>query len=139
MNARRFPFRVQRVDDGVTITMNCGEGIYRARNVPTDFLAVLIESCRQARTKIIAPFRRKTHAIATLPSFPQCVEIGSGSLGPCDVRVTASRIAKAAEFCVAFYDAGDRTAPALLLIDEQIDEFIEKAEAVLVASDDATD
>lgn len=124
MNAQRFPFTVQRVENGVTITMDCGTNVYRARNVPTEFASILVDACRRAKADVIDVFHRDSTAVATLLCYPRCREISQARLGPCDVRVTASRTPGGIECCVAFYDQGDQTAPALVLIDDQIDEFI---------------
>jgi hypothetical protein len=45
----------------------------------------------------------------------------------------------AVEFAAAFYDDGDDSAPALLLIDDQIEQFIDQAEAALAAPADPSD
>jgi hypothetical protein len=135
MKARRFQFTVVRVDDGITITMNCGNGMYRSRNVPADFLRKLIAACRHAQSLIVALRRKKSEALAALPAYPNCQAIAETDLGPCSLRITASRGKPSAEFQVSFYDADEQKAPALLLIDEQIEEFITQADAALTVSD----
>jgi hypothetical protein len=51
--------------------------------------------------------------------------------GACDIQLLASRTDTGdTEFSVAFYDAGTQQAPALLLVEEQIDEFIAIARSI---------
>ena len=131
MKANRFPFTVVAVDDGANITMDCGHGVFRSRTVPNSFLRTLVDACRETESLIETLRRDKSEAVASLPAFPNCRPIGDADLGPCSLRITASRGYPDAEFQAAFYDKDDVEAPALLLIDEQIGQFIREATRVL--------
>jgi hypothetical protein len=139
MKPHRFPFTVVQVDDGIAITMNCGSGIYRARNVPADFLRKLVDACQQAQATILGLRRSKSQALASLPAFPNCRLIAETNLGPCAMRITATRGIPKDDFHIAFYDADDQAAPALLLIDEQIEQFISQATGVLADIEASTE
>jgi hypothetical protein len=121
MDRRCFPFTLYAVEGGAVVTMNCGDGVFRSRSMPTSMLECMVDACNAIRRDVIDRFRAEGH---TPPPFPKCTEIGSGEIGSCVVRVTASRHDDKPEFAVGFYDEGDLSAPALVLIDEQLEEFI---------------
>lgn len=125
--AKRLPFFVTRTDDEAVVAMDCGEGVIRARNMPVAFLSVLADACTQIRTDVIDVLSTDADRMAQLPSFPECEKVAGGDLGPCTVSVVASREEDGPQFTVAFYDADDDDAPTLVLVDEQIEEFIQKA------------
>ena len=132
MPADRFNFMIDKMDDQVIVSMDCGKGVIRARNMPLDFIETLIDICNQSKTKIIQAFREDADAMERLPLFPGCASIAGGNCGPCDVDVMAWKSeAGEAEFGTAFYDEGDDSDPVLLLINEQLDQFIERAKVIL--------
>lgn len=128
MPAERFPFSLCALEDGAIVAMDCGDGFFRARSMRTGMLKNLVEACGEIRRDVIDRFRAEGHVP---PPYPECMRIGSGTVGASVVRITASRCAGATEFAVAFYDEDDLSAPALLLIDEQLDEFLTTASTVL--------
>lgn len=67
------------------------------------------------------------------PDSVECMHFEAFA-GVCDVHVVASRDGAALEFCAAFYDAGDNSAPAFVLVGDQLDEFVRKGRAVLLAA-----
>ncbi len=132
MSAERFGFGVTKVDDQAIVHMDCGQGVVRARNMPAEFLETLMTVCVQVRDSIIAVVKEDAERMDTIPSLPECACVGGGNVGPCDVRVVVSKNeAGEPEFCTAFYDEGDETAPVLVLVDEQLQEFIDRAQMVL--------
>ena len=132
MPAERFTFTIDKMDDQAIVAMDCGKGMFRARNMPLTYLETLIDVCKQAKDRIIEAVRVDAEALEKLPTFPGCVSLGGGNAGPCDVDVTGWKSEMGeAEFGVALYDEGDDSAPALLLINEQLDDFIAKATHIL--------
>lgn len=129
MSANRFPFTVYRAGDDAVVTMNY-DGFVRARNMPAAFLTALVDVCTQIRCNVIDVLKQDAEALSRLPAFPRCAQVASGDLGPCLVRVTASLEVHGPEFTTAFYDEGDDEAPVLILVDEQIEEFVAKAQEV---------
>ena len=132
MNATRFQFSVDRDGDSVLVAMDC-EGLVRCRTMPVEGLAALIDACEQIRDNVIVALKNDDEFKATVPPYPECCCVAEHKSfhGICDVSVVASKAGKAVEFCCAFYDPGDETAPALVLIDEQLDEFLLKAKTLL--------
>lgn len=128
----RFPFSIDRTADGVVVAMHC-DGLVRARSMSIEGLEVLVEACQQIRQNVIAALAGDSEFQARVPRDPDCICIAECKdfHGVCDVSVVASKSGDAVEFCTAFYDVGDEEAPALILIDGQLDDFLDRAAAFL--------
>lgn len=124
MPIERFPFLVQKDGDDALVVMDCGDGIMRARHMPQDLLAHLGRMCQALREQ--AEPLLSEHEI---PPFPGCVCLIRGRIaGVCEAAFCAHRSeAGAIERVIGIYDDGDRDAPVLVLIEEQIDDFIGQA------------
>lgn len=135
MQAPRYPFTIDREGDAALISMRC-DGFIRCRTMPLHFLDALVRACNRIRTHLIAALAHDERFKATVPAYPRFVECMhfDALAGVCDVHVVASRNGAAIEFCAAFYDAGDNSVPAFVLVGDQIDEFVHKGRAILLAA-----
>lgn len=138
MQAERYEFRVERRDREAAITLNCGKGVYRCRVMPFLLLKRLADLCEEVRRTAIPRCKRRRHFADRVPSYPDCIALGRAEIpGVCELTLVASATAAGAiEFCTAIYDAGDDTAPVLILVDEQLPAFIEQARAILDEAED---
>lgn len=135
MPASRFSFTVDRRGDQAAVTLDCGMGVYRCRLMPLEMLERLIELCHEIRSETIPSCRQDRRFLRRVPAYPDTVAVATaGIAGACDIRLVASsdEVSGRIEFCTAFYDEEDHSAPALVLVDEQLDEFIERASCVLL-------
>ena len=123
MNTLRFPFVVQQVGDELAISMDCG-GVIRCRTMPMEFAETLVVAMSQVQ-EAIETLLHDEEWKAKVPDYPKCREAAEGNVGPCDVRVVASKADDVIEFTTALYDEGDREAPVLVLVNEQLEEFVE--------------
>jgi len=124
MQSQRFPYRIHLAGGEAVVTMDCGEGVYRARSIPIWFLRCMADLCRTCARTLDRHRDEQRHA-DDLPAFPNCKPLTGIPLGPCTARVVASKTVDGkVEISVAFYDIGDDAAPALLLTEEQIPEFV---------------
>lgn len=135
MNAPRYPFTIDRDGDSAMISMQC-DGFIRCRTMPLSLLDALVRACNRIRTHLVAVLVHDTAFRATVPPYPGCVECMrfDALAGVCDVHVVASRDGASIDFCTAFYDAGDQSAPAFVLVGDQLDEFVRKGRSVLRAA-----
>lgn len=133
MQAERYEFRVERRDREAAITLNCGKGVYRCRVMPFFLLKRLTDLCEEVRRTAIPRCKRRRHFADRVPRYPDCVALTRAEIpGVCDLTLVASATAAGAiEFCTAVYDAGDDSAPVLILVDEQLPAFIEQARRIL--------
>ena len=133
MPAERYAFDIQRHGNVAVVLMNMGEGIVRARDMPVKFLATLQDACEQVRDNIVVVVKGNAEHQKGLATFPKCSVLCETELGPCDLKATGGfrEDDGVLEINTAFYDEGDDSCPVLLLIEEQLDEFIEKAKEVL--------
>lgn len=135
MQAPRYPFTIDRTDDAAIVCMNY-DGLVRCRTMPLYILDALVRACEQVRSELLPGLLRDSAFCDAVPAYPRC----SGCLhfrglaGVCDVEIVASRDESTIEFCSAFYDVGDEEAPAIVLVSEQLDDFIRTAKAVLIAA-----
>ncbi len=138
MQAERYQFRVERRDGEAAITLNCGKGVYRCRVMPFSLLKRLTDLCEQVHRTAIPRCKRRRHSADRVPSYPDCIALAHAEIpGVCDLTLVASATAAGAiEFCTAVYDAGDDTAPVLILVDEQLPVFIEQARRILAETED---
>lgn len=103
--------------------MDCGEGVYRARSMPVPFLRSIARFCRRSND-ILASLREDDRLTGNIPVFPNFRQLGSFPFGPCRGAIVASKTSEGrVELSIAFYDADDDRAPALLLTEEQIRDF----------------
>jgi hypothetical protein len=129
--ARRFPYRIHLAGDQAVVTMDCGARVYRCRTMPLWFLRSIMDLCRTCGGAL-GRYRDVPLLTESVPAFPDYTTLASLPFGPCAARVIAARDENGAlELSIAFYDAGDETAPALLLTEEQISEFADAAETLL--------
>jgi hypothetical protein len=129
--SQRFPYRIHLAEDKAIVTMDCGEGVYRNRTMPLWLLRSVTDICRTC-AGAIDQYREERLLADDVPTLPDCTPIITIPLGPCVANVVASRNkGGTVEISVAFYDAGDDRAPALLLTEEQIPEFADAAEKLL--------
>lgn len=131
MQSERFPFIVRRKGDEAFVAMDCG-GVARGRPMPAWFLRDMATICRRMRDEVLTPGKNDPGKIARLAPHPHCSHIARCNMGPCEaVLFGAKDEAGTPEFGIAFYDAGDESAPALLLIEEQIQEFLDRVADVM--------
>lgn len=131
MPAKRFPFRIHLAGIEAVVTMDCGRRVYRARSMPISFLRTIANFCRRSDT-ILDPLRQSHNLPQEIPALPHSLSLGSFHLGPCMAVIVASRDhTNKTELSIAFYDTDDRDAPALLLTEEQIVDFVAKVDAIL--------
>jgi hypothetical protein len=132
VNAPRYPFTIDRDGDSALISMHC-DGFVRCRTMPLYLLGALVRACNQIRTHLVSVLacdERFTATVPPYPSFVDCMHFDAFA-GVCDVHVVASRDGALIEFCAAFFDAGDRSAPAFVLVGDQLDEFVRKGQLIL--------
>lgn len=139
MKTPRYPFTIDPAGEAALVGMHC-DGLIRCRTMPFDMLDALVRACSDIRENVIAVLSHNRQFRDAVPAYPQCVECAhcDGFAGVCDVHVVASRDGTDIEFCSAFYDAGDPSAPALVLVGDQLDQFIAKATTILAAVPDPT-
>jgi hypothetical protein len=131
VKSQRFPFRIHLADADAVVTMDCGEGVYRARSMPVSFLRDIARFCQRS-DRILAPLRRDDRLASDIPVFPDLRPLASFPFGPCTANIVASRTqGNQVELSIAFYDTDDRRAPALLLTEEQIEDFIATVDALV--------
>lgn len=129
--AKRFPFRIDLVGIEAVVTMDCGRGVHRARCMPIPFLRTIANFCRRSDS-ILDPLRQPHNLPEHIPALPNCLPLGSYRLGPCTAVIVVSRDhTPTTELSIAFYDTDDTRAPALLLTEEQIANFVRKVDAIL--------
>jgi hypothetical protein len=103
--------------------------------MPVSFLRDIARFCQRSN-QILRPLRQDNRLTHDIPVFPGFSPLASFSLGPCTAVIGASKNHGGhAELSIAFYDRHDERAPALLLTEEQIQDFISAVEA-LVGLDD---
>jgi len=131
VQSQRFPFKVFRNDVDFTVQMDCGNRVYRARTMPATTLRTMARICRVFRDRFIGE-TGEAAPTDNLPAYPHSREVATAEIpGVSDVMLAVSRTPSGkAEWSVAFYDAGDESAPALLLIEEQIEQFIDRVAAL---------
>lgn len=135
MNAPRYPFTIDLDGDSALISMQC-DGVIRCRSVPLYLLDALVRACNRVRTHLVGVLAHDERFKATVPPYPrfaECMHFDAFG-GVCDVHVVASRDNEAIEFCTAFYDTGDYSAPAFVLVGDQLDDFVRKRRAVLLTA-----
>lgn len=134
MQAPRYPFTIDREGDAALISMQC-DGFICCRTMPLNVLDALVRACNRIRTHLVAVLGHDERFKATVPAYPRFVECMhfDAFAGVCDVHVVASRDGGVLEFCAAFYDAGDNSAPAFVLVGDQLDDFVRKGRAAAVA------
>ncbi len=131
MAPTQFDFMIEREGDTVTVAMDCG-GVVRSRLMGTALLAAMSKACAEVRA-IIDGFISDPEAMSKLPDCPSCREVAGGSIEDiCIIRLIADRRHGSVEFMLGFYDVDDESAPALLLVDQQIDDFTDQANALLL-------
>lgn len=118
----RFPFSIFRNDIDFTVQMACGNSLYRARTMPAGTLCTMARICQEFISQCQEPL-----SIEEVPRYPHYREVARARIPQvCDALFAVARTPDGGiEFSVAFYDVGDDTAPALLLTEEQIGDFIE--------------
>lgn len=118
----RFPFTVRRESATALITTEVRQGVFRSRHMSLDTLTLVGELCRQLQDA----GREDMPDADDVPLFPGYVGLHEGDLiGVCHATVGFHRLDDGrVETVIALYDDGDRTAPVLMLVEEQIDEFI---------------
>jgi hypothetical protein len=122
--SERFSLLVERVGDQAMIAMDYG-GVVRARNLPNSTLRRIGDLVRDVRDAVEMP------ANDEVPFFPGYRSIVTGRIrGMCQATLGAHRLEDGTvERVIGLYDDEDESAPVILLIEEQIDEFIAKAMA----------
>lgn len=135
MNAPRYPFTIDRAGDSALVSMHC-DGFIRCRTMPLYLLEALVRASNRIRADLVAVLDCDDRFKATVPQYPAFVECMrfDAFAGVCDVRVVASRDGATIEFCAAFYDVGDQSAPAFILVGDQLDEFVRKGRAILTSA-----
>lgn len=132
MKPERYSFSLNTMGDHAVVSMDCGGGVIRSRIMPVAVLRLMMQLCQRIRTEVINVALADEELMQRVPTFPECVAVGRASLGNmCDVSVIAHRVDDSVEFCTAFYDCDGDSAPALLLIEEQLEEFAERALALV--------
>jgi hypothetical protein len=120
----RFPFSVERSGDLALILMDCG-GVIRARKMTAILLATIGELCRRLRDAAQEVMPDDTR----IPDYPRFVKIADGEVsGVCHAIMGVCRVDGRVELSIALYDDGDDSAPILLLVDEEIDDFVRRSE-----------
>lgn len=135
MNAPRYPFTIDRAGDAALVSMHC-DGSIRCRTMPLHLLDALVRAANRVRTDLVTVLAHDDRFKATVPQYPAYVECMhfDAFADVCDVRVVASRDGTTIEFCAAFYDVGDQSAPAFILVGDQLDEFVQKGRAILTSA-----
>ena len=135
MKAPRYPFTIQRFGDTAVVSMNY-DGFVRCRSMPLYILDALLRACEQVRSELLSRLLRDSAFCDAIPEYPRCSAClrFHGLAGVCDVEIVASRDGAAIEFCSAFYDLNDDEAPAIVLVAEQLHDFIREARHVLIAA-----
>lgn len=122
--------------DRVTIAMDTG-GLIRARHMPCGACASVITLVRGLEERA----RKGLAGRSDVPLYPGFLQILDGEIpGVCRGVAGAHRLESGAVECVvALYDEDDARAPTLMLVEEQIGEFIKAAqEAMEQCGKDAT-
>lgn len=126
MNPDRLPFTVELIDaDRAMIGMNCGHGVVRARTMPLRTLHDLGRLCRG----MLAKAEEILLSELKIPSYPRFLSVVTGEVdGICHAKLGLHRLDNGTvEQTIAIYDEGDNEAPVLVLVEEQIEQFIEQA------------
>ena len=98
--------------------------VTRVRHMPLSIRQLVGEMCRQLQ----AGGRARISDDLDIPEFPGFGRIGKASVsGVCQATVGAHKLHGAVEVVIAIYDEGDDTAPVLILVEEEIDQFIRQA------------
>ncbi len=119
----RYPFLVERSDDRATVSMQFGH-VLRVRTMPIKALECVGALCRTFMERDIADIDE-----SEVPDFPGYVQIGRGGVaGICEATLGLHKLNGTIERVIAVYDEKDMRAPVLMLVEEQIDEFIKQAE-----------
>ncbi len=123
---------IDRDGDSIMLAMDCG-GLVRARTMALRTFEAVVRGCEQIRDIVIRPAKKDAALVDDLPEFPECRRVAECKEvgGVCDIVVTASRNGRQPEFQTSLYDPDDQAAPALLLIDEQLDDFLSRAKELL--------
>lgn len=135
MNPPRYPFTIDRDGDSALISMQC-DGFVRCRSMPLSLLDALVRACNRVRTHLVGVLAHDERFKATVPPYPHfvaCMRFDAFA-GVCDVHVVASRNGATIEFCTAFYDTGGDSAPAFVLVGDQLDDFVRKGRAILLTA-----
>ena len=120
----RFPFVVKRTGDAAVIAMDCG-GVTRVRHMPCVLLKAVGDLCRFLQEEGERALKGECH----VPEFPRYVRLVEGGIpGTCYATLGAHRLGGRIESVVSLYDEGDESAPVLILVEQEIDEFIAQTE-----------
>jgi len=126
MTENRFPFIVDRKGEEAFVAMNCN-GLIRSRPMPGECLEDMGTVCKRMHDEVIAVVKQDQQQMNHFPSFPHCIRLADCDMGPCTAVLFGGKAQGGQrEFSIAFYDADDDSAPAMLLIEEQIVQFIEQ-------------
>ena len=135
MKVPRHPVTIERTNDSAIICMRC-DGLIRCRTMPFYILDALVRACGEVRTQLVSRLladRAFREAVPPYPQFKHCL-LFHELAGVCSVQVVASCDGTDIEFCCAFYDLDNPSAPAVVLVSEQLDDFIHDATQVLIAA-----
>jgi hypothetical protein len=138
MPSIRYPLIIERDGDEVLFGMDFG-ALVRVRRMPTEILKHLLDACQQVKEKIVAVIQADEKALARIPTLPGYVRFGCANIGACDIHVGASKDdAGTVEFMTELYDSGDDSAPVILLVNEQVDQFIARATKLIGGAPNAS-
>lgn len=117
----RHEYQIIKQEDQVFVAMKCGAGVYRARHMTVDLFRRVGEMCR-----VLQEAGRKGISEREVPLYPRFAKIAeSGIPGVCRSIVGAHRLMSGTlEFVIALYDEGDDEFPVLILVGDEIGEFI---------------
>jgi len=133
MATKRFNIILERAGDEMIVAMNTG-GMVRARNMPPECLERITKICEQLRDLVPSVMADPEFKPTTDPTECSPVAKAEDVAGVCDIRLTATRQEHGVEFQTSLYDTGDDECPVVILIDEQLEEFIDKARKVLAVN-----
>ncbi len=119
----RYPFSVERVGDTALVTMDLGP-VIRCRHMPIALLRQIGELCMALLAAVTVP------DAADVPLFPHYRLLAEGGLpGACRARLGVHRTEEeTVERVIALYDEEDMNAPTLILVEEEIDTFIQQTQ-----------
>lgn len=116
----RYPFSVDRFGDKAIVSMYIGR-VVRSRYMSLDLLQTVGELCRQ----LLKAGKEIKPEDDDVPSFSRFLVGPKGEItGVCHAKLGFHRLNGKVETVIAIYDEGDDTAPVLILVEDQIDEFI---------------
>src|SRR5688500_13490313 len=123
VSPKRFAYSVIKDGEDALVTMDCSDGMMRSRHMPAELLELIGQMFRELKkaADVMLPD-------AEVPDFPGIRHLVDGVIeGVCLARIGAHRRGGQVKRVLALYDEDDESAPVLLLIEEQIDEFINQA------------